>query len=109
MGCLASNLNSKTPASFAKLSISANTSKTVTIENNSRVIAFAITNTGNGTAMGVFGISTTSTGGIYKTKFAGGQEIDITAAATNSVTFTHSGPSGGGIIAFMCFDGSVTV
>lgn len=87
-------------------SITANASKTFTVESNSRILAIVLTN--QTAAIGAFGISVTSGGSVYRQKIGGGESIEISAVATNAVTFTHSATSGGGIVAFICFSGGVS-
>lgn len=100
---LNSNLNG---VKIVTSSIAANSSKTFTVESNSRILAVVLTN--QAAAIGAFGISVTSGGSVYRQKIGGGESIDIPTTAANSVTFTHSASSGGGIIAFICFSGSAS-
>lgn len=103
MDAVTSNLNG---VKIVTSSITANSSKTFTVESNSRILAVVLTN--QAAAIGAFGISVTSGGSVYRQKIGGGESIDISATAANSVTFTHSASSGGGIIAFICFSGSAS-
>lgn len=94
------------PMRSVKIALSANSSVTVNLANSSRIVAYSITNNVN--SQGAFLVSTTSTGSVVFSKISGGEMISASSNASGKITFTSTAPSGGGTLAFLCFEGSVS-
>ena len=99
-------VNSNTPANLKAFALSANSSITLNVNNNSRIAIFSIAN--NQAAMAIFLLSSTSAGAVHRTKIGTESNINITNASIGSITITNSGTSGGGNLYAVCFIGDIS-